>query len=102
MARAGTGSDANSPVLARLFFALSAVTYGLLVFGASVRVHGAGLACPDWPLCLGRVVPELDFQVFMEWGHRALASMVSTGFLVLGGLALSHPASRARAGRVLG
>ncbi len=65
-------------------FALFAVTTVLLVFGSTVRVHGAGLACPDWPLCFGVVVPELDFQVFLEWGHRALAGGVSLGFLALG------------------
>ena len=59
---------------------LTAVTYVLLVFGSAVRVHGAGLACPDWPLCFGEVIPALDFQVFMEWGHRVLAGLVSLGF----------------------
>ena len=35
----------------RSAFALVALTWMLLVFGSTVRVHGAGLACPDWPLC---------------------------------------------------
>ena len=63
--------------------ALTAVTYALLVFGSSVRVHGAGLACPDWPLCFGEVIPALDFQVFLEWGHRVLAGGVSLGYVAL-------------------
>lgn len=95
---AGRGS---SRALGRAFLGLVAVTYALLVFGASVRVHGAGLACPDWPLCFGEVIPELNFQVFLEWGHRALASIISFGFLILGGLALKDPAKRARVGGVL-
>lgn len=86
----------TSPGLGRAFLGLVAVTYGLLVFGASVRVHGAGLSCPDWPLCFGEVIPELDFQVFLEWGHRVLASGVSLGFLVLGFLALRRPDTRVR------
>lgn len=88
--------------LYRGFLALAAVVYMLLVFGATVRVHGAGLACPDWPLCFGEVVPELDFQIFLEWGHRVLASAVSLGFLGLSAWALSRPDTRARLGRWIG
>jgi cytochrome c oxidase assembly protein subunit 15 len=54
--------------LARLATALVASTYVLLVFGASVRVHGAGLACPDWPLCFGEVIPTLNFEVVWSGG----------------------------------
>lgn len=81
------------------FNVLAVVVYALLVFGATVRVHGAGLSCPDWPLCYGQVVPELDFQIFLEWGHRVLASVVSFGFLALSAVVLWDPAMRARAGR---
>jgi len=70
----------------RIAWGLTLATIGLVVFGASVRVHGAGLACPDWPLCFGEVVPTLNFQVGLEWGHRVLAGGISLGFAVLGGL----------------
>lgn len=92
---------ASHRTLGRAFLGLAVVTYGLLVFGASVRVHGAGLACPDWPLCFGEVVPQLDFLIFLEWGHRALASVVSFGFLTLGIFALRNPDARRRVGGVL-
>lgn len=65
----------------RSAFALVALTGFLLVFGSTVRAHGAGLSCPDWPLCFGRVVPEFDFHVYLEFGHRVVAGVVSLGFL---------------------
>ena len=65
---------------------LTLATWGLLVFGASVRVHGAGLACPDWPLCFGQVIPPIDFQVGLEFGHRVLAGLISLGFAGWGAL----------------
>jgi len=81
-------------VLSRGFYALAGVTYCLIVLGALVRAHGAGLACPDWPLCFGELVPVFDFKVAFEWGHRALAGSVGILFVVLGALTLRPPALR--------
>lgn len=67
------------------FFGLAAITYVLIVLGALVRAHGAGLACPDWPLCFGEWIPRFDFRIAFEWGHRALAGSVG---LLFAGLAL--------------
>lgn len=58
------------------------LTYLLIVLGGVVRLSGAGLACPDWPLCHGRIVPPPDPLVWIEWSHRLLASVV--GLLVVG------------------
>lgn len=69
--------------LARSAFALVGLTAFLLVFGSTVRVHGAGLACPDWPLCFGQVVPEYEFKTYLEFGHRVVAGFVSLGFVGL-------------------
>ena len=82
--------------LALGFLALGGVTYVLIVFGALVRANGAGLACPDWPLCFGEVIPDFDFKVAFEWGHRALAGSVGIVFVLLAGLTLRRPELRAK------
>ncbi len=87
--------------LAAGFAALVAVTFGLIVLGALVRAHAAGLACPDWPLCFGAVVPEMNLQVAFEWSHRALAGSVAICFAVLAFLTLRQPSTRRRCGRLL-
>ena len=48
----------------------------LIALGATVRVTDSGLACPDWPLCGGRVIPVGDYHVWIEWTHRLVASIV--------------------------
>jgi cytochrome c oxidase assembly protein subunit 15 len=77
--------DAGDPTrrLGLGFLALAGATYALVVLGALVRAHGAGLACPDWPLCFGELVPQFDFRIAFEWGHRALAGGVALIFSAL-------------------
>src|SRR5438309_10436311 len=56
--------------------------YATIVLGGTVRGMGAGLACPDWPLCNGHVVPDLgDPLVAVEYAHRLVAA-VTTLFLL--------------------
>ena len=80
--------------LGRIFAALTALTYGLIVLGTLVRAHGAGLACPDWPLCFGDLVPHFDLKVAFEWSHRALAGSISLLFVAAATSALRDPAIR--------
>ena len=64
--------------------AAAGAAFLLAVLGSWVRINGAGMTCPDWPLCHGRLVPALEGGVILEWGHRMVAFLV--GFLVLGAL----------------
>lgn len=52
----------------------------LMALGAGVRVMGAGLSCPDWPLCFGKVIPDFHPGVWFEFVHRAYAGVVALTF----------------------
>jgi cytochrome c oxidase assembly protein subunit 15 len=87
--------------LAAGFTSLAALSYGLIVLGSFVRANGAGLACPDWPLCFGEFVPEFDFKVAFEWGHRLAAGFVSLLFVGLSIVTLLDPRTRKAVGPLL-
>ena len=54
------------------------------VLGGLVRHMDAGMACPDAPLCLGRVVPPLiNAPIITHFGHRVLALIVAVAVLAL-------------------
>ena len=57
----------------------------LVGIGGATRVMEAGLACPDWPLCYGQLLPgrQMNLQVFLEWFHRLDAFVVGVALLVL-------------------
>lgn len=57
----------------------------LVVIGGATRVMEAGLACPDWPLCYGVLLPgrQMNLQVFLEWFHRLDAFVVGVALLVM-------------------
>jgi heme A synthase len=62
----------------------AALTLGLIVLGAIVRVTDSGLGCGDhWPLCNGTIFPPLDnITAWIEWSHRLVA--MSIGLLGIG------------------
>lgn len=58
-------------------------TYFLVSLGGTVRVKNAGLSCPDWPLCYGKVFAFPDVGALLEEAHRYTASIVSALIVAL-------------------
>lgn len=54
-----------------------------LMLGSWTRINGAGLTCPDWPLCHGRVLPSMSGGTLWEWSHRLLAIALAALVLAL-------------------
>ncbi len=63
--------------LSRLALATGIAALLTAVLGSWTRINGAGLTCPDWPLCNGHLVPSLAGGTLWEWLHRLLASSVA-------------------------
>jgi heme A synthase len=64
-------------VASRLARVTASFMFALIVIGSVVRTTGSGLACPDWPLCHGQLIPPFQFNILMEWLHRLVALIVS-------------------------
>jgi cytochrome c oxidase assembly protein subunit 15 len=69
----------------------------LMMLGSYTKSIGAGLACPDWPLCYNQIIPT-DTSVFVysidkvmaEFIHRFVASLVSVLLISLLILSFVH------------
>ena len=77
-----------SPMRRRLAYLsahLVVAVVALVVIGGATRVMEAGLACPDWPLCYGSLLPgrQMNVQVFLEWFHRLDAFVVGVALVVM-------------------
>ena len=85
--RAGEQPQAKDRIR-RLVWKIVVATLILMAIGSATRVMNAGLACPDWPLCYGELVPtqQMNLQVFLEWFHRLDAALIGVSTIALTGL----------------
>jgi cytochrome c oxidase assembly protein subunit 15 len=68
-------------ILNRASLGLGILTLCVMILGPLVRANDAGLACPDWPLCYGHVIPPYEFRVYLEFIHRAAVAVMGVLFL---------------------
>jgi len=62
---------------------LTALVYGQILLGATMRHVGAGLAIPDFPLAFGHVLPPVwTPQIALHFAHRVGAMIVTIVALV--------------------
>ena len=75
-------------IIRRLVWKIAIATLLLMAVGSATRVMNAGLACPDWPLCYGQLVPtqQMNLQVFLEWFHRLDSALIGFSAIALTGL----------------
>ena len=86
----------------KLALAAAIMTVGLIAYGAWVRASGSGLGCPDWPLCEGAVVPTLEGDTAVEFGHRVFAGLTMLMTLAAASTAWSVRAADPRLALLLG
>lgn len=66
----------------RFALLVAVATFFLIIAGALVTSHDAGLATSDWPLSNGQFFPKMVGNLFWEHGHRLVATTV--GLLTIG------------------
>src|SRR5436190_15609425 len=69
--------------LHRFALLLACATFFLIIAGALVTSHDAGLATSDWPLSNGQFFPKMVGNLFWEHGHRMVATAVGLLTIVL-------------------
>jgi len=84
--------SSSQDLIRRLVWKIAIATFLLMAIGSATRVMNAGLACPDWPLCYGTLIPtrQMNLQVFLEWFHRLDAALIGLMAIALSALSWWH------------
>ena len=72
----------DDPRLRRVALMTTALVYGQILIGATMRHRGAGLAIPDFPLAFGRLLPPFwTVDIALHFAHRAGALVVTAAIV---------------------
>ncbi len=74
------------------------LAFAQIVLGGYVSGSGAALACPDFPLCRGALVPPLAGPVLVHFLHRVGALVLAVVVVMLGAAARKAPPPLRRLG----
>jgi len=69
--------------LHRFALLVACATFFLIIAGANVTSHDAGLATSDWPRSNGTFFPKMVGNLFWEHGHRMVATAVGVLMIAL-------------------
>ncbi len=92
----------NQRFLSKLAFCASFFALGVIALGAFTRLMDAGLGCPDWPGCYGKlIVLTSDYKAWAEMIHRYFVSGLSLFILLIIGIVVSQKSLRVRRNIIL-
>jgi cytochrome c oxidase assembly protein subunit 15 len=94
------GTTPNDRTLQKVAVATTALIYGQVIVGATMRHTDAGLAIPDFPLAFGAFVPpHWDAKIAVHFAHRLGALVVSLMILATTMHVFAHERSRGELAR---